>query len=66
MQGEKIHQMKILMPPGKFSPSTEKSGTGKSFVSPAIAPIICWEMLGFIHKIAILPAFSSISVSAPS
>ncbi|WP_454002811.1 hypothetical protein [Afipia felis] len=66
MQGEKIHQMKILTPPGEVIPPAERPGTGKSSVSSCIAPIICWETLGFARKIAIVPAFSSISARAPS
>jgi hypothetical protein len=58
--------MKVLTWPGNVVPPTEKSGTGKSPVSRSIAPIICWETLGFVHKIAIVPAFSSNSAASPS
>jgi hypothetical protein len=58
--------MRVLIRPGNASPPAAKSGTGKSIVIRLIAPIICWEMLGFVHKIAILPAFSGISAPPPS
>ncbi len=65
-QSATIHQMKVLIWPGNVSPTTEKSGTGKSPVSRSITPIICWETLGFVHRIAIVPAFSSNSAASPS